>query len=287
MKWAAPALDNSPLNTSAADLDGDGAYELLWNGKDQGFTIYDGRTGNVLFNDPLIVSATGSDVPVVADVDLDGYAEVVVPAQGGIRVIGFDGVWGPARPLWNQLNYHVTNIEDDLQVPFSEANSWMVHNSYRAQTDLTRPLPSFQVNLTHTVGLTGVTVLTNSFNVTPGMATGPQYGWKYAQSGTNPVVTRTFASVLTGLQPGDVRLVAQGTAVSYTLPSGTNLLQLPPLYASVPHIVRPWVRAARPSTTSFCLTRRPRQTTIPFLLAGCRHHGSPIHSPCLWRQDRS
>src|SRR5690606_25284305 len=49
--------------------------------------------------------------------------------------------------------------------------------------------------------------------------------------------TRTFQSALTGLQPGEARLVAAGTDVTYTLPSGTNHLTLPPLYISVPHII--------------------------------------------------
>ncbi len=237
LKWSAAALDTSPLNVSTADLDGDGAYEILWNGVNQGFTIYDGSTGTVRFNDPLVFSTTGSDVPVAADVDLDGYAEVVVPAQGGIRVYGFDGVWGPARSVWNQLNYHITNIEDDLTVPFNEANSWQTHNTYRTQTAPANVLPSYQVMLTHTVGITGVTVLSGTFSVPPGVNAGPVYGWQYAQTEANPVVTRTFASELSGLQPGEALMVAQGTLVHYTLPSGGNQLQLPPLYVSVPHIV--------------------------------------------------
>jgi uncharacterized membrane protein len=231
-KWAVPALDSSPLNTSAADLDGDGAHEILWNGVDQGFTIYDGRTGNILFNEPAAYSATGTDVPVAADVDLDGYAEVIVPAFGGIRVFGFDGVWGAARPLWNQLNYHITNIEDDLNVPFSEVNSWDSHNSYRAQTDLVHPLPNYSVNLTHTAAITGITVLPATFNVPPTMSADPVYGWAYSQNWTNPIVTRTFQSLVTGLQPGEVRKVAESSIVAYTLSSGTNYLALPPLYVT-------------------------------------------------------
>lgn len=231
-KWAVPALDSSPLNTSAADLDGDGDYELLWNGDAQGFTIYDGQNGAILFNEPLAYSATGTDVPVAADVDLDGFTEVIVPAHGGIRVFGFDGVWGAARPLWNQLNYHVTNINDDLTVPFSEMDSWDIHNSYRAQTDLVHPLPNYQVVVTHTAAVTGVAVLPGTFNVPPTDQDDPMYSWHYGQDWTAPVVTRTFQSELDGLQPGETRQVAAGTTVAYSLAGGFNWLSLPPLYVT-------------------------------------------------------
>lgn len=133
--WSVPALDNSPLSVSLVDLEGDGRYEVAWNGANQGLTLFNGTDGAVLFNEPHlgIVSQTGSDYPLFADVDLDGFGELVVAAQNGVRVFGFDGFWGPARPLWNQHSYHITNIEDSLAVPASEPDSWEAHNTYRAQ----------------------------------------------------------------------------------------------------------------------------------------------------------
>jgi uncharacterized membrane protein len=256
LKWTTPALDNSPLNTSAADLDGDGAFEILWNGVNQGFTIYDGQTGDILFIEPLVKSATGSDVPVAADVDLDGFIEVIVPAQGGIRVFGFDGVWGQGRPLWNQLNYHVTNINDDLTVPFNEFNSWEAHNTYRTQTELTNPLPNYGVVLTHTAAVTGVTVLTGTFNIPPTTQTPPLYGWEYGQNWASPVITRTFQSQLSDLEPGETRLVAAGTDVAYTLASGYNTLTLPPLY----------VTAARLAAIEPPIQTRPAGSTAVYTL---------------------
>jgi uncharacterized membrane protein len=150
----------------------------------------------------------------------------------GIRIIGFDGVWGPARPLWNQLNYHITNIEDDLSVPFSEVSSWDAHNTYRTQTDLVHPLPNYQVTLTHTAAITGVTVLPGTFNVPPTVTADPVYGWDYGQNWMTPNITRTFQSQVIGLQPGETRKIAEGTQVVYTLSGGSNSLTLPPLYIS-------------------------------------------------------
>jgi uncharacterized membrane protein len=255
--WTTPAPDSSPLNTSAADLDGDGAFEILWNGDGQGFTIYDGRTGNILFNEPLAYSATGTDVPVPADVDGDGYAEIIVPTHGGIRVFGFDGVWGPARPLWHQLNYSITNIEDNLTVPFSEVPSWETHNTYRTQTELVHPLPNYSVNLTHTAAITGVAVLPGSFNVPPTSSADPTYGWDYSQNWTAPAVTRTFQSLVTGLQAGEVRKIAEGTQVAYTLSGGSNYLTLPPLY----------ITAARLAALEPPLHTRPAGGTAVYTLS--------------------
>jgi hypothetical protein len=117
------------------DLEGDGIFEVAWNGANQGLTLFNGLDGAVLFNEahPAATSQTGSDYPVFSDVDLDGYGELVVAAQNGIRVFGFDGYWGPARSLWNQHTYHITNINDDLNVPANEPDSWEDHNTYRAQ----------------------------------------------------------------------------------------------------------------------------------------------------------
>jgi hypothetical protein len=133
--WSSPALDNSPLSVSLVDLEGDGIFEVAWNGANQGLTLFNGLDGAVLFNEahPAATSQTGSDYPVFSDVDLDGYGELVVAAQNGIRVFGFDGYWGPARSLWNQHTYHITNINDDLNVPANEPDSWEDHNTYRAQ----------------------------------------------------------------------------------------------------------------------------------------------------------
>ncbi len=237
--WSVPALDNSPLNVSLMDLNGDGIDEIAFNGADQGLTIYNGPDGALLFNEPSlgVISQTGSDYPLFADVDGDGYGELVVSSQGGIRVFGWDGVWGPARPVWNQLTYHITNVNDNLTIPFHETDSWTIHNTYRDQTALVNPLPAYSVALTHTVGLDGVTVLTDTFSTPPDQAVDPDYAWSYQQDGAQPEIVTSFQSRLDDLQPGESRLVAQKTRAVYTLPGGANDLLLPPLYVNVRPLV--------------------------------------------------
>ena len=75
----------------------------------------------------LMMSAgTGVEYPIVADVNNDGSAEIVCTGllysteevgYGGIHVLGNPGNWSPARPVWNQYMYHVTNVNEDLTIP--------------------------------------------------------------------------------------------------------------------------------------------------------------------------
>ncbi len=93
-------------------------------------------------------------------------------------------------------------------------------------------MPNYAIDLTHTVGVNNVIVLTNTFSITPDRSSQPDYEWAFHQDGASPIVTRTFQSRLINLQPGESRMVAQGTQVSYTLASGTNYITLPPLYVT-------------------------------------------------------
>lgn len=69
-------------------------------------------------------SATGIEYPIVADVDLDGEAEIVVSGASTSTDFGYlyffksDGsAWAPARHVWNQFAYNLTNVNDDGSIP--------------------------------------------------------------------------------------------------------------------------------------------------------------------------
>ncbi|MCB9418991.1 MAG: hypothetical protein H6667_04265 [Ardenticatenaceae bacterium] len=236
--WSQSMGDTSASASGVAtqDLDGDGVWEVIWNGLHEGFTIMDGPTGTKLFNEAFTESGTFVDYPALGDVDGDGYAEVVTGGYNGVFVIGHDGIWGDSRPLWNQHNYHVTNINDDWSVPINEPNNWDIHNTYRTQTPDRNPTPAYQIALTYTAGINNVTVLTDTASV-PLTAVPPTYTWAYHQEWYQPIITTTFDSLLTDMQPGEVRQVSQGTQIGYRLPSGMNYLTLPPTYVSAPRIV--------------------------------------------------
>jgi hypothetical protein len=84
---------------------------------------------------------------------------------------------------------------------------------------------------TYTAGFPDVAVLTQtaSISLTENF---PLYGWEYRQEWYQPVISTTFDSLLTNLQPGETRQVGAGTEVAYRLPSGFNYVTLPPLYVT-------------------------------------------------------
>ncbi|MDR2138145.1 MAG: T9SS type A sorting domain-containing protein [Tannerella sp.] len=87
-------------------------------------------SGAIRFKQSNIRSYTGFEAPVIADVDLDGSADIVTLAypfsepagrsKGHIYVFehasGYDK-WAPCPPVWNQAIYFPLQINEDLTVP--------------------------------------------------------------------------------------------------------------------------------------------------------------------------
>ncbi|HVY45486.1 MAG TPA: VCBS repeat-containing protein, partial [Minicystis sp.] len=118
------------------DFDGDGAAEVVY-GDELTLHIYDGRTGTPLF-ETCNTNGTLFEYPVIADVDNDGHADVVVASNSysgfncsgtktsGIRVFGdHEGKWVRTRSIWNEHAYHVTNVGDWGQIPAMEAPNYL------------------------------------------------------------------------------------------------------------------------------------------------------------------
>jgi hypothetical protein len=153
--WMFATVENGAAITGSSvfDFEADGRAEVVY--ADQCFLrAFDGATGAVLFEGSSS-SGTHGENPVIADVDQDGHAEIVVATNDlsagscvglpgftgfthGIRVFG-DALdnWVPTRRIWNQHAYHITNVTEDARVPLREAPSWARFNSYRqnAQDD--------------------------------------------------------------------------------------------------------------------------------------------------------
>jgi hypothetical protein len=140
--WSNPTQDTSMVTGSSVfDFEHDGKAEVVYG--DECYTrVYDGTSGATLFEAPR-PSCTVHENPVIADVDKDGRAEIVVatnsvcdvvcpwgshktePRRHGITVYkDLRDRWVSTRPIWNQHAYHVTNVNDDGSIPISEANQW-------------------------------------------------------------------------------------------------------------------------------------------------------------------
>lgn len=138
MIWCKPTRDISEHTGSTSfDFNGDGVAEVIYQ-DELVFRIYAGPDGTELFS-ASSHSWTGAEYPVVADVDRDGAADILVPNSvfsssyySGITVYSGAGKgWVPTRGIWNQHAYSITNINDDLSVPRNPVPSWKSHNSFR------------------------------------------------------------------------------------------------------------------------------------------------------------
>ncbi|MBL7828863.1 MAG: VCBS repeat-containing protein [Saprospiraceae bacterium] len=128
-------------SASAFDFNGDGMLEIAYRDEKNLRILYGGPSPFPFGVDehrkwasfPL-TSGTGDEYPVVADIDHDNQAEIVVsgiriapgtPNHGCISVFESDSrPWMPARSVWNQYNYFNVNINDDLTVPAVQQKHW-------------------------------------------------------------------------------------------------------------------------------------------------------------------
>src|SRR5690606_37884161 len=84
-------------------------------------------------------SGTVYEYPVVADVDMDGHAELLVvrsnePDLPLLTVIGHAGAgFAPAGVAWPLHDYAVTNATPEGRVPQAAPLYWVEHNTYRAR----------------------------------------------------------------------------------------------------------------------------------------------------------
>jgi hypothetical protein len=136
--WSEPVLDESGFAAATAfDFLGDASAEVLYG--DEGTSwAFAGLDGRVLFMQPRS-SRTLIEYPVVADVDNDGSADLLITSLGtpSLQVLS-DRMnrWAPARRIMNQETYHVTNVNEDGTIPQHEAPHWQLNNSFRAQAQV-------------------------------------------------------------------------------------------------------------------------------------------------------
>ena len=236
IRWSAQTHDTTSnvTGSSAFDFLDNGKVEVLY-GDEQMFRIYDGATGSVLWS-TVNPSGTTFEYPVVADVDNDGHADIIIGANAspnssspirGIRVYSAaTGGWAPTRTIWNEHAYHVTNINDDGSVPQVEPNSWQHGNTYRLNSflshgvldgpDLTAGLLQITDNGT-SQPLTLSARIGNGGQIASGDTTVAFYAGDPASGGT--LLGSVPFAALDPSQYRDVKLSAVGS-----VPSGTSVI---------------------------------------------------------------
>lgn len=142
--WSAEVTDASGIAGSTAfDFLGDAVAEAMYADEFHMF-VFDGE-GETLLEIPR-TSGTLTEYPVVADVDNDGSAEIVVvsnqlgndpQASPTVQVVrDRDDRWIQARRIWNQHTYHVTNVREDGTIPQFEQPSWQQLNTFRTNAQI-------------------------------------------------------------------------------------------------------------------------------------------------------
>jgi hypothetical protein len=140
--WQHQTQDCSSAATGSSvfDFDGDGKAEVVYSDENY-LRIYEGPApGNVLWQ-TCNTTGTLEENPVIADVDNDGQADIVVvsnayasgspsyqcegTAQAGVRIFGDSGGnWVRSRRVWNEHAYHITNVGEDGSIPAVELPNW-------------------------------------------------------------------------------------------------------------------------------------------------------------------
>ena len=135
-------FSSSRTGSSVFDFDGDGRAEVIYNDEVNLYVYsYVGTASAAVVWSTPNSTLTAHEYPVVADVDNDGNAEIIVGAndfargpglQRGLRVFGdVQDNWVATRPIWNQHSYHITNVTPSGGIPYPETPSWLHTGTYR------------------------------------------------------------------------------------------------------------------------------------------------------------
>ncbi len=137
--WQTVVSDSSgAAGGTAFDFLGDGVAEAMY-ADENAFRIYDGQTGAELLSIQR-GSPTISEYPVVADIDNDGSAEILVVSSSGQPALqairDAEERWIQARRIWNQHAYFVTNVREDSTIPQVAPKNWETLNTFRTNAQI-------------------------------------------------------------------------------------------------------------------------------------------------------
>ncbi|MCG8313559.1 MAG: putative Ig domain-containing protein [Pseudomonadales bacterium] len=141
--WKFPIQDISSGLTGSTvfDFEGDGEADIVYFDEEY-LRVFD-KNGNVKFRIEN-VSGTWVEYPVIADIDNDNHADIVIPSSDSNDVMGIENTtvgvrafhdryntWPDTRSIWNQHAYHIDNVNDDGTIPRYPRKSYLTHNTFR------------------------------------------------------------------------------------------------------------------------------------------------------------
>lgn len=147
VKWTREIVDTNGITTATVfDFENDGLYEVV-HADQADLRILDALTGTQLY-EVRNTSRTVFELPIVADVDGDKQADIIVSGfdddllagvTPGVRVFrARNGAWADAGSIWGANGFHISEVREDSTLPLIEEPSWLTHNSYRVQRS---PMP--------------------------------------------------------------------------------------------------------------------------------------------------
>ena len=159
--WSLPTSDFSASTTlTMFDFAQDGKARLVYRDQES-LRIIDASTNPPTIEARVeeIYSPTVNEFPIVADINGDGAAEIILTGSpfkdwneksnwaGELRIYASDGrPWAPARSVWNQSAYNVLNVNEDLTIPSNSLNPATVFPSkdgILGTSDDVRPFNNF------------------------------------------------------------------------------------------------------------------------------------------------
>lgn len=149
--WKAPIDDYGgqcgAAGAAAFDFEGYGRYDVVYHDTAHMY-VFRGTDGTKIYDAPRN-SSTLWETPVIADVDNDGHADILMTNENGIldlpggtnnpgvRALSNQGnTWPATRRIWNQWSYHITDVNENGTIPRVETPHWESHNNWRANPPL-------------------------------------------------------------------------------------------------------------------------------------------------------
>ena len=121
---------------------GDGKQDIVYH--DSEFIYVWRADGTEVYKSPRN-SSTLLETPVVADIDNDGHAEILITNEGlggtnnGLTALSDSAnSWPATRRVWTQWNYHVTDANENATVPRIEQPFWKTSRLWRGNPPLCR-----------------------------------------------------------------------------------------------------------------------------------------------------